>query len=378
VVLMKTHPLRQWSLTEATDAQFRLVDLFQRAFNGFEALQAGDYGAPQDLARARATAKVERVLAEFFGAEDAVLVPGAGTGAIRNALMASLSPGARVVVHDAPVYATTGVTFRAMGIDAVPRDFNDRRQLDDGLGTKPAMVYVQHSWQRLDDRYDLAEVIDRVRQVLSQSIVLVDDNYTAFQVPRIGTQLGANLSGFSLFKVLGEPGVGCVLGDARLVGRIRDDNYSGGTKIQGPIAVSSLKGLVYAPVALAVQAHAVDEIVARLNDGEVAEVARAWVGNHQERGALVEFRQSIAGQVADCAWRWGAAPYPVGSQSKYETSVMVYRLSRAMCEENPERAQRMLRVNPFRVGPDTVLRVLAEAVAAVRRQLDDVLEGAGR
>jgi len=142
--------------------------------------------------------------------------------------------------------------------------------------------------------------------------------------------------------------------------------------------VSSLKRLVYAPVALAVQAHAVDEIVARLNDGEVAEVARAWVGNHQERGALVEFRQSIAGRVADCAWRWGAAPYPAGLQSKYKTSVMVYRLSRAMCEENPERAQRMLRVNPFRAGPGTVLRVLAAAVAAARRQPDEVSEGAGR
>jgi hypothetical protein len=75
----------------------------------------------------------------------------------------------------------------------------------------------------------------------------------------------------------------------------------------------------------------------------------------------------------------GAAPYPVGSQSKYETSFMVYRLSRAMCEENPERAQRMLRVNPFRAGPDTVLRVLAEAVTAVRqRQPDDASEGAAR
>ncbi len=375
---MKTYPLGQLTVPEAIDAQFRLVDAFQRTFDGFQALEAGDYGAPQELTRSRATAKVEGVLAEFFGAEEAVLVPGAGTGAIRNALMASLRPGARVLVHAAPVYATTGVTFRAMGIDVLARDFNDRRQLDDGLEAKPAMVYVQHSRQRLDDRYDLSEVIDRVRQGSTESVVFVDDNYTAFQVPRIGVQVGADLSGFSLFKTLGEPGVGCVVGGAGLIGRIRDDNYSGGSKIHGPVAVSSLKGLVYAPVALAVQAQAVDAIVARLNDGEVAEVARAWVGNHQERGALVEFRQPIASRVAACAWRWGAAPYPVGSQSRYETSVLIYRLSRAMCEDNPERAQRMLRVNPFRSGPDSVLRILTEAVAAVTQQPDDSSEGARR
>jgi hypothetical protein len=302
---MKTYPLRQWSLT---DAQFRLVALFQRAFNGFEALEAGDYGAAYDLARSRATAEVECVLAEFFETEDAVLVPGAGTGAIRNALMASLSPGARVVVHDAPVYATTGVTFRAMGIDALPRDFNDRRQLADGLGTKPAMVYVQHSRQRLDDRYDLAEVIDRVRQVSPQSLVLVDDNYTAFQVPRIGTQLGANLSGFSLFKVLGEPGVGCVLGDARLIG------WSSGNR--SPARSPNAPG--------------------------------------------------------------GGAPRPTLSARSRSTRPASWCTgSPGRCARRTRSAQRILRVNPLRAGPDTVLRVLAEAVTAVR-QLDDFSEGAAR
>jgi hypothetical protein len=45
-------------------------------------------------------------------------------------------------------------------------------------------------------------------------------------------------------------------------------------------------------------------------------------------------------------------------------SALFYRLSRAMCEADPALAERMIRVNPFRAGPDTVVRVLADAVAA--------------
>lgn len=362
---MTTFPLTQWTVAEATQAQFRLVDAFHHEFDGYEALEAGDYGAPADLGRSRMTAKVERVLAEFFGAEDVVLVPGAGTGALRNALFAALSPGASVLVHDFPVYATTAVTFRAMGIAVATCDFNDPAQLRAALEARPDMVYVQHARQRLDDSYDAAAVIAAARAVAPASLVLVDDNYTALAVPRIGTQLGADLSAFSLFKLLGEPGVGCVVGATRLIDRVRADNYSGGTKIHGPVAVATLKGLVYAPVALAIQAEAVAEAVRMLNGGAVPGVARASIANHQERGALVEFEQPIAAQVAQEAWRFGAAPYPVGSQSRVEVSAMVYRLSRAMCEADPALASRMLRANPFRAGPETLVRILAETVATV-------------
>jgi hypothetical protein len=360
-----TFPLTQWTVAEATQAQFRLVDAFQREFDGYEALDAGDYGAPADLGRSRMTAKVERVLAEFFDAEDAVLVPGAGTGALRNALMASLAPGATVLVHDFPVYATTAVTFRAMGLAVATCDFNDPAQLGTALATRPDMLYLQHARQRLDDAYDAATVIAATRAATPGTLVLVDDNYTALAVPRIGTQLGADLSAFSLFKLLGEPGVGCVVGAARLTDRIRADNYSGGTKIHGPVAIATLKALVYAPVALAIQADTTAEAVRLLNDGVVPGVARAYVANHQERGALVEFEQPIAARVAEEAWRFGAAPYPVGSQSRIEVSAMIYRLSRAMCEADPGLAARMVRAQPFRAGPETLVRIISDTVAAV-------------
>src|SRR5438477_10410611 len=123
--MMQTHPIPQLSLPEAIALQHRLVDLIHRHFDGREILEAGDYGADPALGRPRFTAKVETVLAELFEVEDAVLVRGAGTGAIRAALMALLAPGDAVLVHDAPVYATTAVTFRAMGIQARRANFND-------------------------------------------------------------------------------------------------------------------------------------------------------------------------------------------------------------------------------------------------------------
>ena len=205
---MTTVPLTQWTVAEATEAQFRLVDAFHREFDGYEALEAGDYGAPADLGRSRMTAKVERVLATFFGAEDVVLTPGAGTGALRSALMASLASGASVLVHDFPVYATTAVTFRAMGLQVATCDFNDAPQLRTALAARPDMLYVQHARQRFDDAYSAADVIAAARAASPATVVLVDDNYTALAVPQIGTQLGADLSAFSLFKLLGEPGVG--------------------------------------------------------------------------------------------------------------------------------------------------------------------------
>jgi hypothetical protein len=362
---VNSYPLVQWTVAEAQLAQYRLVEAFRRNFDGIEALQAGDYGAPGDLGRSRATAKVEAALAEFFDAEEVVLVPGAGTGALRNALMASLNPGANVVLHSAPPYATSSVTFRAMGLNLLPCDLNSREALEALLESRPVMLYLQHSRQRLEDHYDLAELIAVARQASPGTLVLVDDNYTALQVPKIGIQLGADLSAFSLFKLLGEPGVGCVAGDHALVAKIRADNYSGGTKIQGPVAMASYRALVYAPVAFAIQAEVVDAVVARVNAGHVPGAARAFVGNHQERSALIELEEASAQDVITEAVKHGAAPYPVGAQSRYEISPMVYRLSRAMCEDDPELARRMIRVTPFRAGEESVIDILKRTLAAV-------------
>jgi hypothetical protein len=355
------------TVPEAMDLQFRLVDLIHQNFDGRQALEAGDYGAPPDLGRPRATAQVERVITALFGAEDAALVAGAGTGAIRAGLMACLTPGSPVVVHDVPMYATTAVTFRAMGLERRGVDLNDPGARQEVLRGGASMVYLQHARQMLDDHFSTEEVIADARALSPASIVMVDDNYTIMQVPRSGLELGADLSAFSLFKLLGEPGVGCVMGRADLVARVRDDAYSGGSKIQGPAAVASLRQMVYAPVALAIQSQVVQEVVGRLADGEIPGIRRAMIGSHQECSILIETEEPLTARVLEVAWRHGATTYPVGSQSRFETGVMIYRLSRAIREADPARAARMMRVSPFRAGPDTVVRILSAALADARK-----------
>jgi cystathionine beta-lyase/cystathionine gamma-synthase len=359
---MTTYPLVSMTLAEAIEMQFRMVDIMHRHFDGQEALQAGDYGAVPGLGRPHSTARVEAVLAELFGAEDAALVAGAGTGAIRAALMASLPPGSSVLVHGVPIYATTDVTFRAMGIELVRVDLNDRQARQDALQQGPAMVYLQHARQLLEDSFDTEEVVAEARRLAPKAIVMVDDNYAIMTVPRSGIEIGADLSAFSTFKLLGEAGVGCVMGRRDLIAQVRDDAYSGGSKIQGPAAVATMRQMVYAPVALAIQAQVADEVVERLNAGEVPGIRRAFRANHQECALLAELDEPLVPAVLDVAWKHGATTYPVGSQSRHETAVMVYRLSRAMCEADPAMAERMLRVNPFRAGADTVVRVLRASV----------------
>ena len=85
--MIKTYPLASIGLDEAKRFQFRLVDSVTRAFPGSEALSTGDSGLRRDLHKPLATSRVEMVIADFFGVERAVLVQGAGTGALRSAFM---------------------------------------------------------------------------------------------------------------------------------------------------------------------------------------------------------------------------------------------------------------------------------------------------
>jgi hypothetical protein len=65
----------------------------------------------------------------------------------------------------------------------------------------------------MDDRYQLGQVIQALQAALPRARLVVDDNYAALRVPKIGIQLGAQVSTFSLFKLLGPQGIGLVLGD---------------------------------------------------------------------------------------------------------------------------------------------------------------------
>ena len=354
---MRTFPLEQLSVGEAIQLQFRLMEVIAQHFDGQAILQAGDYGLWQVAGRPQATQRVEAALADFFGVEAACLTRGAGTGALRLVLMALLKPDDRLLVHQAPVYHTSAVTIESMGLQLVQVSFNDLLdQYIDPTGIECALI--QHTRQRLDDHYQLEQVILALQAVLPGVSLVVDDNYAALRVPKVGVQLGARVSTFSLFKLLGPQGVGLVLGDQGLIDQIHTMNYSGGAQVQGPEAMEALRALVYAPVALAIQAEVVAEITKRLNAGEVAGVRRAHIANAQSRVVLVELVQPLAQQVLERSAAYGAAIYPVGTESRYEVAPLFYRVSGTFLADAPGLADQMIRINPMRAGADLILTIL--------------------
>ncbi|MBO8196167.1 aminotransferase class V-fold PLP-dependent enzyme [Streptomyces oryzae] len=361
--LPRTFPLPTVPVEEAVARQFRLLEATAGHFAGDE-LFAADTGVVPGLGRPRTTARVEKVLAEYFGAEDAALVQGAGTGAIRAALSAAAGPGEPLLIHRAPVYRTTAVTLRGLGVETAETDFNDLGALRAALASgRFRWAYVQHSRQRLADSYDPAEVLAACRQAGVRT--LVDDNYAVFRVPASGVELGADASCFSLFKLHGPEGVGAVVGAADLIDRVRADNYSGGGQVQGHQALDALRALTHVPVMWALQSRVGTEVAERLAAGEVPGVADVRIANAQDRCLLVQLERPVAKQLPEVAARFGAAPYPVGSNSRYEIAPLFYRMSSSALDDAPQLAEWVIRVNPMRAGADLVLDILRRALTTL-------------
>ena len=66
------------------------------------------------------------------------------------------------------------------------------------------------------------------------------------------------------------------------------------------------------------------------------------------------------------AQKLGAAPNPVGAESKYEMVPMVYRVSGTFRKADPTLERRMIRINPMRAGADTILEIIKKAVERVK------------
>lgn len=365
---MKTYPLHSISLEQAKQLQFKVIDAVTRNFQGEEVLSLGDLGVVKGLNKPRCTVKVEKVFADTFDAPAALLVRGSGTGAIRWALTACLKPGDAILVHTSPIYTTTQVTIDAMGLKPIRADFNDLEQLKAVCAQHKDEIrgaLVQLTRQKPEDRYDYKAVIAAIKAALPGIPVVTDDNYAALKVDAIGCQAGADLSTFSCFKILGPEGVGAVIGSKELINRIYKMQYSGGSQVQGHEAMEALRGLIYAPVALAIQSEVNEELVRRLNAGEIPHVRQAFLANAQSKVLLVEFDQEIAEKILDAAPKFGAAPHPVGSESKYEFAPMIYRVSGTFRAQDPTIEHRMIRINPMRSGPDTIIRILRSCMEQV-------------
>lgn len=363
---MKTYPLVSLTLDEAIELQFKLVDHITQEFDGYEILTNGDMGVHPSGNQPQTTRKVERVLASFFEVEDACFVRGAGTGAIREGLMSFMNPNSTLLVHEAPIYSTTITSLNHLGIKTISCDFNNLNDLKMTLTSKQEIsgVLIQYTRQSIQDSYDISEVIRTIKEVKDIPII-TDDNYAIMKVRKSGAQLGADLSCFSLFKLLGPQGLGIVVGKKDLVDRIRSFHYSGGSQVQGFEALDAMRSIVYAPVALAVQAQEIEKICVRLNDGEIKGVKSAVIANAQSKVILVEFNQPIAREVLSVAHGLGAAAYPVGAESRYEVSPMFYRVSGTMLASSGDMQEYWIRINPMRSGTDTVLRILEASIEAV-------------
>lgn len=363
---MQTYPLTSLSLEEAIKLQFKVTDCITREFEGHTFLNRGDLGVVMGLNKPVTTSKVEKVIASVFDTEACVLVRGAGSGAIRFGLHAMLKCGDKILVHKAPVYNTTATSIEMLGLVPVEADFNELPEIETVLQAHPDIrgALVQYTRQKLDDSYDMHEVVQTIKKIRDIP-VLTDDNYAVMKVKDIGVQCGADLSCFSAFKLLGPEGIGVIAGKKRHIDQLISESYSGGMQTQGHEALDVLHGLIYAPVALAIQAQVNEECVKRLKSGEIPQVRDAFLANAQSKVLLVEFHENIAEQVLVQAEKLGAAPNPVGAESKYEMIPMFYRVSGTFRKADPTLEQRMIRINPMRAGADTILRIIKESIERV-------------
>ncbi len=279
-----------------------------------------------------------------------------------------MKSGDTILVHDAPIYPTSKVTIETMGLNIVTANFNDLEDIKKVISKHPEIkgALVQNTRQKIDDSYDLEEVITVIKEGNEDIRIVTDDNYAALKVKKIGNQCGADLGSFSCFKILGPEGVGVLIGKKDLIDKVYSLNYSGGSQVQGHEAMEALRGLVYAPVSLAIQSEVNEELVRRLRNGEIPEVKDAFLANAQSKVLLVEFNEEIAEDILELTTKHGAAAHPVGSESIYEFVPMMYRVSGTFRAADKTLEKRMIRINPMRSGADTIIRILKTAIKEVR------------
>lgn len=365
---MKTYPLESISLEEAIRMQHRLVECMSQEFKGNESLNAGDYGINPENNQPIATGKVEKVLSHFFSTQAAILVRGSGTGSIREALASIAKVGSKILVHKSEIYSTTKTTFDMFGYEKVLADFNNLDDLSKVLSENKdiSCALIQYTRQEIQDKYELKEVIACIKKENPKIKIVTDDNYAVMKVRKTGVELGADLSCFSLFKLLGPAGVGLVIGKKDYIERIRKFHYSGGSQVQGSEALDALRSLVFAPTQLAIQAMQIEEIYKRLSEKELDEVEDVVIANAQSKVILVKFKEKIAKDVLRQAGSFGAIPYPVGSESRYEICPMFYRLSGTMRKADKVYEDYWIRINPMKASADTVIRILKNSIERVK------------
>ncbi|WP_302272492.1 aminotransferase class V-fold PLP-dependent enzyme [Brachyspira aalborgi] len=359
---MNVYPLESIDIEEAKEKQFKIVDIITKHFRGSEILTRGDLGVIKGINKPSFTLKAENIISEFFNAEKSVLVRGAGTAAIKWGLYGLLKDKNRrnILIHKAPIYPTTEVTFNLMNIETIESDFNDLSQIENTLKNNNIdIALIQHTRQKIGDSYNIKDVIDKIKEYSIP--IITDDNYAVMKTKNIGIELGANLSAFSTFKLLGPEGIGCLVGNKKYIDKVIEANYSGGCQVQGYEALEVLKGFIYAPVSLAIQSEVNNKLFNILNSGEIEFIKSAYIVNAQSKVIVIEFKEDIAKEILLYSEKLGALPNPVGAESKYEFSPLFYKVSGTFIKSDNTLENRMIRINPNRAGVDTVLRILKDS-----------------
>ncbi|PTO38655.1 aminotransferase [Enterococcus mundtii] len=363
---MKEFPLKSLSIEEAMELQFKLVDSITNHFPGDEILTRGDLGVVKGLNQPKTTNKVEKVLADFFNAEATMLVRGSGTNAIRLALHTAIGTGNTLLVHNAPVYPTTQVSINMLGINLLHADFNDLNHVTKIINeNKIDGILIQVTRQKIDDSYDLSTLISHIRSLDERVPIITDDNYSALKTEGIGTQFGGTLACFSTFKLLGPEGIGCIVGEKTAIEHLKTENYSGGGQVQGHESIDVLRGMIYAPVSFAISAKVGEEVRNRINNHEVDGMEEAFIVNAQSKVIVVKLTEPIAKKVIEAATKFGGLPNPVGAESKYEFSPLIYRISGTFREADPNAENTMIRINPNRAGSETIISILKKAMGSI-------------
>lgn len=366
---LKTFPLKSLNLTEAITLQHYIVTTIAKNFSGQESLNLGDLGVSKPDNKPNTTCQVEKIIAQIFKTEAALLVTGAGTGALRWGIYGCTSVNKKVLVHDAPIYPTTKTSLEFANFEIIKANFNDLDAIKNILKQHPDIPFaiVQYTRQKLDDNYDYAKVIQTLKKCNKTIKIMTDDNYAVFKTGNIGTDFGADIATFSGFKILGPVGIGVIVGKKAIISKIAKENYSGGSQVQGFQAMALLRAMVNAPVALAIQANVVQQTYEALKKQKIAEIAKVYIANAQSKVLIIQFNQPIAEKVLANAEKLGALPHPVGAESKYEITPLFYRVSGTFSQSLPEAKKYFIRINPNRGGVNLILDILTRAIAKGKR-----------
>lgn len=360
---MKAYPLKSMNINQAKEKQFELIDIICKNLKGFQVLQLGDLGVQKENNMPIRTRQVEKILSQFFKSEDSILLRGAGTNAIRMALFSMLENENIILVHDAPIYKTTEVNLKAMKLKIIKYNFNKLNSLEKVIKKEQIKtVLLQHSRQKLDDKYDLEKVIKKIKEISEDIKILVDDNYAILKTSKNSIEMGADISAFSTFKLMGPEGIGLVIGKKNIIDNIRKYNYSGGSQVQGFEAMEVLRSLCFAPVQLAIQAEQLNELKKILDDKKrFSYIKNTVIANAQSKVLLVEFKEKIAKKIIENSNLFGALPNPVGAESKYDITPLIYRVSGTFSTNNKELLEKVIRINPNRASAKTIADIIEKA-----------------